>query len=326
MFVQQVLHELPFIVGGIMYIRSLSSPANGLHRLFVITVPSYFQEWKKIDYVDEMCTNENTSPEAEPYRKAFTYLNTKTESVICVLILSDKERSRTPFMFLDLSIILPELYVLGHGADGNKIFEILKNIAPIDMFVRFSEGSSVLVDEFYGIQTKLCDIVPFDREQHSAAIIQLAVEKRFFPFEVTNCCESKGTELTEFPSFVQLDEQGKIAAFCFLSIDEYDPINNHMTCLVHIYFLYVVQQRQNIGSSAINYILANAQGKYPGHKILIEIESAPTAHRFWFTTQGFTSEENVTNASNRIIPGSKIFNPVQLLKHLGIIEQTDAQD
>jgi len=150
---------------------------------------------------------------------------------------------------------------------------------------------------------------------HATAVVDLAREENFYVDNIRGITQDPG-ELIGLLTF----SPSCLIAFSFFRLTTYMPIRNHSTCLVDLKYILVSHrmQRMNVGSALLDRIRVHAEEKFPGANILVEVESKPStsAKRFWFKTNGFVEEQGVSE--EKVIPGSRTYDPMPLLAHLGI--------
>lgn len=209
---------------------------------------------------------------------------------------------------------------------------------------RWSAACSELTNDAFGVDFKAgYTVKEFSSEQHSARIMQLCREEgNFFLPQVEAICDSSsgfGQSDTKvglvFVSAKMGDDKqwcsaanAPVIGFAFFSLGPYRSIGGRQTCHIHLHYLLVSSQTrgQGVGSQMLDHVRLRAETKYPGHTILVDLESknTPGAKKFWFTAQGFQIEAN-TNDPTGPVPGSKVYAPHFLLQELGTIRNEGVQ-
>ena len=153
-------------------------------------------------------------------------------------------------------------------------------------------------------------------------IVNLCITNEFYVDNIRGLLASNGVTGIIYRSD---DTCRKVIGFVLFNVDDHMPVAGHQACVLHIHYALVAQgqQRNNLGTMLLDFALQEAAMKFPGCRILAEVESKPTegARNFWFTKQNFqTDQGNVPVESEAPVLGIKTIEPSHLWQELGKIK------
>jgi ribosomal protein S18 acetylase RimI-like enzyme len=106
-------------------------------------------------------------------------------------------------------------------------------------------------------------------------------------------------------------------------VSDHRPVQQQRTCVLHIHYLVVSEryQRLNQGSQMLEFLTTLVRSQHPGYRIEVEVDIKNTikATKFWMERQEFRASGSL---EGNTIPAWQVYQPVHILRHLGIIKDT----